>query len=272
MRRSALRFDSASNRIPAQFPQLPKSLNLDSNSAIPLLPHRKSTAAMAGTTIPPSSATLLLVQEQERRRISRELHDDLGQRLAILQIELETLETAATIPPEIVARIRELRGQVEEVSDEVERICHCLHPAMLEDLGLIPALEAHCRDFTKSSGVKTRLVRSEIPPEIPPDVVLCAYRVVQEALHNVAKHSGSKHAFVGIRGEPGWLHVLIRDTGCGFDPAKGRRGGLGLTSMEERARLTNGDYMIRSAPGRGTRIAVSLPLPERRAAHAAAGG
>lgn len=264
MRRSLYRFMQARKRMQESVPEKPtlsKSWAISSTKAAGNSFAWDESDQIAGVVCAAPASTLLRVQEEERRRISREIHDGLSQKLALLEIELETLEGELSGLPKIKAQIEELRTSVCDVCTELHRICHALHPAVLEDLGLIPALEGYCAEYTRWTGVKTMLTYSDVPRDIPPATALCVYRIVQEALRNTAKHSGAKRAFVGLRSEAGFLHVAIRDTGCGFDPAAlGHRSGIGLVSLDERARLAGGKCVLRSAPGRGTRIRVTLPL------------
>lgn len=220
-----------------------------------------------GVALPHVAGSLLAAQEEERRRVSRELHDELGQKLALLEIQLVGLERLcgshprAASRPEIASELRSLRGRVAEISGEVHRICYHLHPAVLEHLGLFAALESFCNEFTEWSGVKVRFIHSDVPAPLPKNVSLCLYRVVQEALHNVAKHAAADRAIVALRGVLGGIQVIVKDTGRGFDLMQARnKGGLGLISICERVRLAGGRCSIRSAPGHGTRVAVCVPI------------
>ncbi|MEO7144278.1 MAG: sensor histidine kinase [Bryobacteraceae bacterium] len=211
---------------------------------------------------------LLKAQEDECRRVSRELHDQLGQQLAILEVEMEMQMRVPRRDPQLAAWLAEMQRRVAALSQDVRRICRQLHPSILEDLGLVAALSCYCEDFERRSGVKTRFKYSGIPDFLPASISGCIYRVVQESLRNVEKHSGAKCAVVGLRGLPENIQVAVEDQGCGFDPAVGRRaGGLGLISIGERVRLLEGEHAIDSAPGKGTRIRLSIPL----AVHSAKG-
>jgi PAS domain S-box-containing protein len=205
---------------------------------------------------------LLEAQEEERRRISRELHDDLNQKLAMLAVELGGLEARLPEPDgEIRAQLRYVEKRLNEVSDDVRRTAYQLHPSVLEHLGLVEALETYCNEFSGQQGLKVSFRRRKLPEMIPTGVALCLYRVVQEALHNVRKHSGAARASVSLTGTGGGLVLTVEDLGRGFDPAamRGKRG-LGLVSMKERVAAAGGVLTISARPGEGSRVQVQIPL------------
>jgi signal transduction histidine kinase len=207
------------------------------------------------------AASLLAAQEEERRRVSCELHDELGQRLALLEIQVEQMDRRIGDDARVHLELQTFRAHLARISDDVHRICCRLHPVILENLGLIPALRSYCEEYSAWSGVKARFVHCGIPSRLPPAVALCLYRVVQEALRNVARHSAAKRALVMLRPAAHGLEIVIRDRGRGFHPDDVRKkGGLGLISLSERIRLSGGVCSIQSAPGRGTRIQAILPL------------
>jgi len=241
-------------------PQWPESRK---NPALPAANAREFRA---------TSAKLLAAEEEERRRVSRELHDELGQRLALLELQIEEMQRRLGSNAEVASGLGRLRVHVGEIADDVHRICCRLHPAVLEHLGLIAALRAYCEEFGAWSGVKTRFNHCGISAQLPSGVALCIYRVVQEALRNVAKHARASRAMVILRGSRGAIHVVVRDTGRGFDLDQACAKGLGLISLAERVRLAGGTCVIRSAPGRGTRIQASVPIiPSSEAMLACAG-
>jgi signal transduction histidine kinase len=211
------------------------------------------------------AAYLLSAQEAEQRRISREIHDDLGQKLALLEIQLERMKGTPRSEARLVSELESLRGSVAGLAEDLHRICHCLHPVILDNLGLAVGIECLCEEYTRMSGIAVKFVRDDAPAA-PPGISLCLYRVVQEALHNVAKHAHAKRATVTLWGNSAGIQVTIRDTGCGFDPALSRKDhartnhGLGLISLGERVRLLGGQCEIRSKPGRGTRIVAFVPF------------
>ncbi len=205
---------------------------------------------------------LLQAQETERRRIARELHDDLNQRLALLAVELDLLGQA---PPEsmmrLAGRMRELSAQVKQLSSAVHDLSHNLHPSKLEQLGLVAGVRGLCKEQLRSHGLEVEFTHQQMPPLIPDDTALCLYRIAQEALQNVIKHSGARHARVEVRGREDGLSLRIVDDGVGFDlGAVDVNGGLGLVSMRERLRLVRGTLVIDSDPSAGTRIEVHVPL------------
>jgi signal transduction histidine kinase len=211
------------------------------------------------------TACLLLEQEAEHRRISREIHDDLGQKLALLEIQVERMKRTPDREARLVVELESLRESLAGFAEDLHRICHCLHPVILDTLGLTAGIEHLCEEYTRMSGIAVKFVRADIPP-VSSGVALCLYRVVQEALHNVAKHARSKQVAVMLCGNSAGIQVMIRDSGCGFDPSLPRTDrartnrGLGLISLSERVRLLGGRVEIRSKPGRGTRIVASVPL------------
>jgi signal transduction histidine kinase len=162
------------------------------------------------------------------------------------------------------SRLRSLRGHVAELSDDVRRTAYQLHPSTLEHLGLAAALKSYCADFSRTEGIQVHFEQRRLPESIPDDVALCLYRVTQESLGNVAKHSGARRASVALAGAHGSLHLEVSDAGKGFDPAavKGR-GGLGIVGMEERVRLLAGTFSIEARPKKGTAVGVHIPLPGR---------
>ena len=203
---------------------------------------------------------LVEAQEQERTRIARELHDDIAQRLAMLGIDLaQVQENHPDLAPDIGNRIQELGQETIRISTDVQALSHDLHSSQLEYLGLVAGMKSWCREFGERQGMQidySHDVRSTLPPEIG----VCLFRVLQEALHNAAKHSGVKRIKVRLGEESGDIHLVVSDLGKGFDVQVAREGrGLGLTSMQERVRLANGTIGIQSTPMGGTTIHVRVP-------------
>jgi PAS domain S-box-containing protein len=227
---------------------------------------RKSEAALIQSQgqLQRFTAGLLTAQEVERRRISRELHDDLNQRLAMLAVEVESLERDLPVSHgDVVDRLRTLRNRIGGLSDDVRRTAYQLHPSTLEHLGLVAALKACCSDLSAQDSIRAHFTHRHVPASLQPEVALCLYRVTQESLRNVAKHSGQREATVALTGSKTEIHLSIADKGVGFETAAARsRGGLGIVSMEERVRLNGGAVSIRSRPGAGTRIDVRIPISE----------
>jgi len=212
------------------------------------------------------TAGLLTAQEEERRRISRDLHDDLNQRLAMLTVELETLEKDPLQSAELIrSQLGSLRTRTEGISDDMRRTAHQLHPSMVEHLGLPAALRSLCTDFSKQEKMRIDYRQRNVDGATPRDIALCLYRVAQEALRNVVKHSGARRATVSLVLTKNRILLSISDTGVGFDRELTKtKKGLGIISMEERVRLVVGELTIRSRVGDGTRVVVDVPLPEAR--------
>jgi len=159
------------------------------------------------------------------------------------------------------AQLRRVAGRIVEITDEVRRLSHQLHPAVLEYAGLIAALRAHCEEFSQQSGIETELKVENVPGSLTMECSTSLFRFTQEALRNVAKHSGATEALVRIRGENGGLTLSVADTGAGFDVAQARKKpGLGLVSMEERVRTLGGTLSVRSDPEGGTVLEAIIPL------------
>jgi signal transduction histidine kinase len=212
------------------------------------------------------SARLLEIEEEGRRRLSRELHDEIGQTLALLQIEITHAAATAGGDPEVHrARLSRARALTERTVQTIRNMSVLLRPALLDDLGLVPALQFQLEDFIRRSNIACEFVDERVAAELPDTVKTCVYRIVQEALHNAEKHSGAKLVKVAVRQYPDRLVAEIEDNGCGFSlneqgrPA--RSTGLGLLGMRERAAIAGGSLNIESAPGRGTRILLTIPLP-----------
>jgi signal transduction histidine kinase len=205
-----------------------------------------------------SRAQLIDGQEDERRRIARELHDGVGQSLALAQIEvLQLLERCEL---ELRPKLETLGEQLSEISDVTRAISHGLHPLNLEVLGLAGALNKLCRESSQEGFLKIEFVDGGLPARIAPETALSLYRVVQEALHNVAKYSHASHVEVIARIRAGRIWLDVVDDGVGFTTVQEDAEGLGLESMRERVELLGGKLAIRSAPRKGTRIRASVPL------------
>jgi PAS domain S-box-containing protein len=207
------------------------------------------------------SRRLIEAQEQERSRIARELHDDIGQRLALLAIKLAQLQQNPPNSSELPSRIGELQKQTSEMAADIQSLSHELHSSRLQCLGLAAAMRGFCREFGEQQKVEIDFKIHDLPSPLSPDISLCFFRVLQEALHNSAKHSGVRYFEVELWGTPDEIHLTVNDSGAGFDidAAKASRG-LGLISMEERLRLVGGGLSINSQPKRGTTIHARVRL------------
>jgi PAS domain S-box-containing protein len=214
------------------------------------------------------SRKLIESQEQERARIGRELHDDINQRLAMLSLELEQLQEN---PSEIQPRVKELRRQMAEVSNDVQALSHDLHSSKLEYLGVVAGMRSWCKEFAERQKMEIDF-SSDVPSALPLEIGLSLFRVLQEALHNVIKHSGVRRVEVQLREDSSEIHLIINDPGRGFDVEAASQGkGLGLTSMRERVRLVNGTISIQSKPMGGTTIHVRVPFRLEHSSERAAG-
>ncbi|MEX1275645.1 MAG: PAS domain-containing sensor histidine kinase [Bacteroidota bacterium] len=210
------------------------------------------------------SRGILRVQEEERARISREIHDEIGQTLTAIGLNLRTLKSNAK-PSEIKRKVQSVQNLLEKAADFIHVFSHQIHPSMLEDLGLIPALRSFIRDFQKNTGMRIQLMASGTAGGADIDQKAGLYRIVQESLTNVLKHSGTQKATVTIRKTPHAITLEIVDDGKGFDPTgvsdtPDKRPGIGVLGMRERARLIGGKFEILSQAGKGTRVRVHLPL------------
>jgi PAS domain S-box-containing protein len=207
------------------------------------------------------SRRLIEAQEQERIRIGRELHDDIGQRLALLAVELGQLRGDRLILPRVRARIGKLQKRVSEIANDTQSLSHELHSAKLQYLGLAAAMRGFCREFGEQQKVEIDFQAHDLPGPLPADTSLSFFRVLQEALHNAVKHSGVKHFEVRLWGTSGEMHLTVSDSGVGFDREAVKAGpGLGLISMEERVKLVNGTLSIDSHPKRGATIHDCVPV------------
>ena len=208
------------------------------------------------------AARLLTVEEEERRRVSRELHDQVCQQLAALAMDIGGLAAKPGPPKDVSVRLKALQARAAKASEEARHLAYELHPSILDDLGLVAALRDLCRQFSERNPDIALTFDDDAPlPPIPVEIASCLYRVAQESLTNILKHAGAKRVFIGLAPGQGTVELTIEDDGAGFEQqaVKGR-GGLGLISMEERARLVNGNLSIASHPGGGTRIALKVPL------------
>ena len=208
------------------------------------------------------SRGLIEAQERERTRIGRDLHDDIVQRLALLTVQLELVQqTSPDLHVDVRRRLDEIRKHSMEIATDVQSLSHELHSSKLEYLGLAVAMRSFCREFGQLQKVEIDFQSHDLPSTVPPDVSLCLYRVLQEALHNSAKHSGVGHLEVRLWGTSDQIHLTVRDSGVGFDGEAARRSpGLGLISMQERVKLVNGTLSIESQPNRGTAISARVPF------------
>lgn len=214
------------------------------------------------------SAKFITAQEDERRRIARDLHDDLNQRLAMLSVQIDLLAHLA-IPAEARTIIADIASHVHDLSSEVHKLSYQLHPAKLDQLGLVAAARSFCQEVSKQCRLPVEFVHEDVPRELADMVALSLYRIIQEALQNIIKHSGASRARVELRGHADFIELKVSDDGRGFHiDTLGHQAGLGLLGMRERVRLMHGHIIFHSSPNEGTRIEVSVPQAGRETAAA----
>jgi two-component system CheB/CheR fusion protein len=209
------------------------------------------------------TARLFSAQEQERERIARDLHDNINQRLALLQMNLESIrgELPAGIQETTRTEFDSVLRQVEELSNDLRDLSHRLHPQILNDLGLERALQDLCETYEERYSMTVRFSTRNVQPSVPAAISIALYRIVQEALQNVAKHAEASAVDIALIGGRTSLELTLRDNGTGFAAQVRRPGsGIGLINMAQRARLVGGSFEIQSRPDAGTRIHVSVPL------------
>ncbi len=211
------------------------------------------------------SGRLINAQDEERSRLASELHDDFSQRMAVLSLGLETAaEMIPGSPAEANRQLHELMNSAGEIGADLHTLSHRLHSSTLERLGLAAGVSSFCKEFTAQQGTQVACAYENVPRAVSPDVALCLFRIVQEGLRNVKKHSEASRAQVRLEKLDGGLHLSISDNGKGFDLNATSEGeGLGLWSMKERIRLIEGRFEIHSEVHNGTRIEVWAPLKEQ---------
>jgi signal transduction histidine kinase len=208
------------------------------------------------------SARIVEAQETERRALSRELHDEVGQSLSAVLVELRNLSTglASWSGEQSRGHVEMIKGLVESTVRVVRNMALLLRPSMLDDLGLIPALRWQAREVSKRTGMDVTVETDLASDNLPDEYKTCIYRVVQEALHNCSRHSHASAVRIRVQQQPGRLSLSIRDDGQGFDV--GQFKGLGLLGIEERVARLGGKCEVRSEPGKGTLLAIELPFKE----------
>jgi len=216
--------------------------------------------AQSRTQLEDLSAQLVDAQETERRSISRELHDEVGQSLGALLVEVGRL--AGSLPSDNIQtrdHIDKIKSVAETAVETVRNMALLLRPSMLDDLGLIPALEWQGREVSRRSEMEVEVQARDVSEKIPDEYKICIYRIVQEALNNAARHSAASNARVTVEQAAGKILISIVDDGRGFDPQRVR--GLGILGMEERVRRLGGILTLDSKPGSGTTLKAEFPLP-----------
>jgi signal transduction histidine kinase len=226
------------------------------------LQHSRTLLKVARNRQMQLSGMLINAEEHERSRVASELHDDFSQRVAILALGLENAQEATPAAlAEVRKQLRELLSSTVQLGDDLHTLSHRLHSSTIESLGLVPALNALCKEFTVQQGIRVDFTSDEVPRSIDPDAALGVFRIVQEALRNVKRYSGASEAEVDLQMPGERLEISVRDRGRGFDLSHlGGNEGLGIRNMEERARLLGGKFEIQSEPGKGTTVAASVPF------------
>jgi signal transduction histidine kinase len=209
---------------------------------------------------------LINAQEEERTRLARELHDDLSQRLAILSFEIDQMRPQIlNSQPGLKNAVERLSERTQELSSDIHRLSYQLHPFKLDHLGLSAAIESLCAELSLHQELEIKFRQNGFPAVLPADVTLCVFRIAQESLHNVVKHSGASEAQVVVTKTTAAVRLRVSDNGTGFDiELAKRKKRLGLISMRERLRLVAGTLSIRSRPHQGTQIDVLIPLTPRQ--------
>lgn len=209
------------------------------------------------------SARLATAQEDERRTISRELHDEVGQSLTAIRVELGLVQRTSGVPAVAAARLEDARVMTEDTIKTIRDLSHLLHPSLLDDLGLAAAAKNYVETFTKRHGIRAELLHEQMAQRLAPELEVALYRILQEALTNVAKHAHASICRVYLQGLSTTVLVTIEDDGSGFDPAEvdrlGHAKGLGLIGMRERVEQFGGTFHLETAPGQGTRLTIEVP-------------
>jgi PAS domain S-box-containing protein len=207
-------------------------------------------------------SALAEVRGEEARRIARELHDDIGQKLALLSFDIQGMASRPSLSrDELVTNLRACQQQILDIGEGLRQISHRMHPTVLEYLGLSKALEHLCGEFSKREGIPVKFDSDQLAIAVPRSIGACLYRIAQEALRNISKHANAADVVVKLALVDQELQLCIADSGIGFDTSA-EKSGLGLHSMRERAQLANGSFSVTSEPGSGTRILVGVPLLE----------
>jgi signal transduction histidine kinase len=208
------------------------------------------------------SARLVEAQENERRSISRELHDEVGQALTGVLVELANLSRKIRLRDldGLEGQVDEIKGLVEDSVGVVRNMALLLRPSMLDDLGLVPALQWQAREVSKRTGVRVKVLAEDVSEDLPEGHKTCIYRIVQEALHNCVRHAEAGMVRVTVRQEPGHILLTIQDDGKGFNAQQDR--GMGLLGMHERVSHLGGTFSVESQPGHGAVVCIVLPVTE----------
>jgi two-component system, NarL family, sensor histidine kinase UhpB len=233
-------------------------------TAVPRAVPRKSRPVAASAPARAKRMQRIRLQEDERRRIARELHDEMGQLLAGLAMELAGLEAAVARGEQVTERFQQVRQLVEQIGREMRNLAFELRPSLLDDFGLIPAVQQSLEAWSARSGIRFELEVTGLTARLPVDLETAVYRVTQEAVTNVARHAQATVVTIAIKHCGAWIEIAIEDDGCGFDvdavlTRQAASGSMGLRGIRERVALLDGDLEIRSRPGDGTRLRAIVP-------------
>jgi PAS domain S-box-containing protein len=228
-----------------------------------------TSETLANQALSSANWRLIGTMEAERSRIARELHDDITQRLALLAIGLGQLRVDPVSSRKVfMSRVEELQAHAVEISQDVQALSHELHSSKLDTLGLVTGIASFRREFSQAQKVDVVFVHSNVPRDLPRDLSLCLFRVMQEAMTNVVKHAGPTQIRVDLHGSRGRLRLTVADSGRGFNPAKASDG-LGLISMRERVHAVGGTFEIMRRSPHGTMVITDVPIPPTVSAESA---
>lgn len=203
---------------------------------------------------------VIAAQEEERKRIARELHDDLSQRLALLSVELQELGGEID-KAHARRRLRRIQSQARDISTDIQTLSYKLHPLKLQHVGLSAAVQSLCNEISRNGNLKVAFIERDVPAHLSADITLCLFRITQELLRNCVRHSGAQLAHLYLRKVGDAICLTVSDNGCGFDAKSGViENGMGLINMRERLNVVGGESEIVSHPRRGTCINISIPL------------
>lgn len=230
--------------------------------ALPIMRHSESmetkeAEARYSDAVRTLAGKLLTVQDEERHRISRDLHDDVNQRLGAIGLQLDALSRNLPDSPTVIRRrIRAIRRHVSELSDEVRGLAYRFHQTTVEDLGLVAALQRYVNDFVKRTGISVRFTKPRSADSIPLRLATCLYRIAQESLGNIGLHAKASQVSLTLTVSTDEISLTVCDDGIGMDldDVRRRKEGLGMLSIEERAKLLNGMVSWVSSPGNGTTV------------------
>jgi len=210
---------------------------------------------------------LIVAQEEERHRISRELHDDLGQSLTTHMISLRNLQDDLSIPSEtLFEHLQALRDQTHEIFVKIRRLAQDLRPPILDTLGLMVSMQTYCAEFTRRTHLPVTFDVDESIPDLPDIYNIALYRILQEALNNIIKHAKAAHVWVDLSLEENVITLTVQDNGQGFETDEHQSNGIGLSSMRERVTIAGGKFSLSSAHKRGTILSAEFPLPANQQA------